>query len=144
MEHVVFCDKKEKALDKIINHERTMILRAAESRKIPHSRVFKGDKLYLTNKNSTTINYVAEVKDVYNYTKLPHNEVKRELMKFYKELNLSIKEHEKALKKCLCLIEIENVKKINSIKIKKQAPLIDWIILDDISVILDNSEVNIV
>ncbi len=138
MEHVFFCDKKEKVLEKFVNLERTMILRAADSRKIPHSRVFKGEKIYFTEKDSREVSYVATIKNVYNYTKLPLTQVKRELIKYYKELNLTSKEKEKALKKCLCLIEVENMKKIETFKIKKQAPLIDWIILENIDILKEN------
>ena len=47
MVHLVYCDntgkKGEKVLDKIINGTKTMVVRGAAGRKIPHSRVFPGD-----------------------------------------------------------------------------------------------------
>lgn len=50
MIHLVYCDKTgksgEKELDKIINGTKTMIVRGAAGRKIPHSRVFAGEKIY--------------------------------------------------------------------------------------------------
>ena len=105
MEHVVYCDIKNNELDKIINKEKTMLIRANQSRRIPHSRVFKGEKLYFTNKNSNVINYEAEVKEVYNYNKLFNHEIDK---------------------------IIENLKKCDEIKINPQASLVDWIILNDI------------
>ena len=44
MVHLVYCDntgkKGEKVLDKILNGTKTMVVRGAAGRKIPHSRVF--------------------------------------------------------------------------------------------------------
>ena len=46
MIHLVYCDDKEKVLEKILSGEKTMIVRGAAGRKIPHSRVFEGETLY--------------------------------------------------------------------------------------------------
>ena len=45
MVHLVYCDDKEKVLEKILEGSKTMIIRAAAGRKIPHSRVFEGEIL---------------------------------------------------------------------------------------------------
>lgn len=49
MVHLVYCDntgkKGEKVLDKILNGTKTMVVRGAAGRKIPHSRVFQGETL---------------------------------------------------------------------------------------------------
>ena len=50
MEHLVYCDDKEKVLEKIMNGTKTMVVRGAAGRKIPHSRVFEGEKLYFMKK----------------------------------------------------------------------------------------------
>ena len=48
MVHLVYCDNKEKELlEKILDGSKTMIIRAAAARKIPHSRVFDGEKLFI-------------------------------------------------------------------------------------------------
>ena len=86
MEHVVYCDSKNNELDKIINKEKTMLIRANQSRRIPHSRVFKGEKLYFTNKNSNVINYEAEVKEVYNYNKLFNHEIDKIINNYNEKL----------------------------------------------------------
>lgn len=41
MVHLAYCDDKSKELNKIIDGSKTMIIRGAAGRKIPHSRVFK-------------------------------------------------------------------------------------------------------
>ena len=52
MVHVVYCDDKEKVLQKILNGVKTMVVRGAAGRKIPHSRVFEGETLYFMEKGS--------------------------------------------------------------------------------------------
>ena len=41
MVHLVYCDNKEKVLDKILSGKKTMLIRGAAGRKISHSRVFR-------------------------------------------------------------------------------------------------------
>ena len=54
MVHLVYCDnagkKGEKVLDKVLAGTKTMIVRGAAGRKIPHSRVFEGERLYFIEK----------------------------------------------------------------------------------------------
>ena len=64
MEHLVYCDDKEKVLEKIMDGTKTMVVRGAAGRKIPHSRVFEGEKLYFMKKGSKAISARAVV-DVY-------------------------------------------------------------------------------
>ena len=40
MVHLAYCDDKEKVLEKILEGRKTMLVRGAAGRKIPHSRVF--------------------------------------------------------------------------------------------------------
>lgn len=65
MVHLVYCDNAgksgERVLDKILRGEKTMIVRGAAGRKIPHSRVFAGETLYFIEKGSTAISAMAEV-----------------------------------------------------------------------------------
>lgn len=50
MIHLVYCDDKEKVLEKILSGEKTMVVRGAAGRKIPHSRVFADEVLYFMKK----------------------------------------------------------------------------------------------
>ena len=50
MVHLVYCDDKSKELNKILDGSKTMIIRGAAGRKIPHSRVFKDEILYFMEK----------------------------------------------------------------------------------------------
>ena len=55
--HLVYCDntgkKGERVLDKILSKTKTMVVRGAAGRKIPHSRVFEGETLYFMEKGTT-------------------------------------------------------------------------------------------
>ena len=52
MVHLVYCDNKEKVLEKILDGSKTMVVRGAAGRKIPHSRVFDDEILYFMKKGS--------------------------------------------------------------------------------------------
>ena len=75
MVHLVYCDDKEKVLEKILDGSKTMIIRAAAGRKIPHSRVFDGEKLYFMKKGTAKISATATVKLVQNLVKLSEDEI---------------------------------------------------------------------
>lgn len=55
MEHLVYCDDKAKVLNKIWDGSKTMVVRGAAGRKIPHSRVNEGETLYFMQKGSKRI-----------------------------------------------------------------------------------------
>lgn len=93
MVHLVYCDntgkKGEKVLDKILNGTKTMVVRGAAGRKIPHSRVFQGETLYFMEKGSALISATATVKSVQNYVKLSNDEIIKVLSDNQSKLNLS-------------------------------------------------------
>ena len=79
MVHLVYCDnagkRGEKVLDKILAGTKTMIVRGAAGRKIPHSRVFEGERLYFMEKGSGEVTATALVKEVKNFVKLSDEEI---------------------------------------------------------------------
>ena len=99
MVHLVYCDnsgkKGEKALDKILAGTKTMVVRGAAGRKIPHSRVFEGEQLYFMEKGSAEITATAVVKSVQNYVKLSDEEIVKILSDNQNKLNLSEKQNER-------------------------------------------------
>jgi hypothetical protein len=132
MEHLVYCDNKEKVLSKILDGTKTMIIRGAAGRKIPHSRVEKAEIIYFIEKGTGIISAKAVVKDVQNYVKLTEEEITKVIEENNNKLNLSIKQKERWHKKCLCLVEFENVEKINPLQLDHQTNMDDWLILDKI------------
>jgi len=132
MVHLVYCDGKEKVLEKIVQGTKTMVIRGATGKKIPHSRVFAGEILYFMKKGSGLISAYAEVRSVRNYEKLSQAEIRDVLNKNSAKLNLSEKQKERWEKRCLCLIEFANVHEIEPLKFEHQGNMDDWLILEKI------------
>lgn len=132
MVHLVYCDDKEKVLEKIIDGTKTMVVRGAAGRKIPHSRVFEGETLYFMKKGSGLISAKAEAAGVQNYIKLSDEEISRILEDNQNKLNLSDKQKQRWHKKCLCLVEFKNVEEIEPLKFDRQVNMDDWLIIEKI------------
>lgn len=132
MVHLVYCDDKEKVLEKIINGTKTMIVRGAAGRKIPHNRVFEGETLYFMKKGTGKISAMATVVSVQNYVKLTEDEIVKTLENNQSMLNLSTKQKERWNKKCLCLVEFKDVKEIAPLEFDHQNNMDDWLIIEEI------------
>ena len=136
MVHLVYCDntgkKGERVLDKILNGTKTMVVLGAAGRKIPHSRVFADETLYFMEKGSLKITASAKVKDVKNYVKLSDEEITAVLEENQPKLNLSEKQKTRWHKKCLCLVEFENVQAIEPMDFDHQGNMDDWLIIEKI------------
>lgn len=133
MVHLVYCDNKEKVLEKIMNGTKTMIIRGAAGRKIPHSRVFEDEKLYFMEKGSFKISAKATVSHVENLIKLTEDEINSTLEKYQDKLNLSDKQKVRWHKKCLCLVEFKDLESIDpALDFEHQGNMDDWLILEKI------------
>lgn len=141
MVHLVYCDDKEKVLEKILNGKKTMIIRAAAGRKIPHSRVFDGEKLYFMKKGTGKITATATVKSVQNLVKLTEEEIINTLEENQAKLNLSPKQQERWHKKCMCLVEFSDVKEIDPLDFEHQGNMDDWLILEKIEDVVAGSSI---
>lgn len=140
MVHLVYCDntgkRGKKVLDKILDGRKTMIIRSAAGRKIPHSRVFEDDIIYFIEKGTKLINVKARVKHVENYVKLNDQQITDIIEKNQNKLCLSDKQKIRWHKKCLCLIEFDNVEKIKNLDFEHQGNMDDWLIIDKIEDVL--------
>lgn len=136
MVHLVYCDnagkKGEKELDKILAGTKTMVVRGAAGRKIPHSRVFAGERLYFMEKGSGSITATAVVKAVQNFVKLSDEEITKVFADNQGKLNLSEKQIARWHKKCLCLVEFEDVREIVPLAFDHQGNMDDWLIIEKI------------
>lgn len=136
MVHLVYCDntgkKGEKVLDKIMGGEKTMVVRGAAGRKIPHSRVNVGDELYFMEKGTKEITAKAVVKNVENYVKLSDEEITDILERNQNKLRLTDKQKSRWHKKCLCLVEFHDVEKIPTLEFDHQGNMDDWLIIEKI------------
>lgn len=146
MVHLVYCDnageKGEHVLDKILSGEKTMLVRSAAGRKIPHSRVFEREILYFMEKGTANIMAKAVVRSVQNYVKLSEDEINQVFNNNADKLALTEKQRARWHKKCICLIEFEQVEKIEPpLQFEKQTNMDDWLIIDKIEDILVGTSV---
>lgn len=146
MVHLVYCDntgkKGEHVLDKILSGTKTMVVRGAAGRKIPHSRVFEGERLYFMEKGSALIIASASVKAVQNHVKLTEDEIVKILNDYQNKLNLTDKQKERWHKKCLCLVEFEKVQRIDPpLAFDHQGNMDDWLILEKIEDVVVGSSI---
>ena len=132
MVHLVYCDNKENVLDKILNGTKTMVIRGAAGRKIPHSRVYQGETLYFMKKGSALITAMATVAKVQNYVKLTEEEIVNILDENQEKLNLTVSQKERWHKKCICLVEFHMIKEIEPLAFDHQGNMDDWLILEKI------------
>lgn len=136
MIHLAYCDnagkKGDKELDKILAGTKTMIIRGAAGRKIPHSRVFQNEEIYFIEKGSSKITAKAQVKNVINHVKLTEEEIVNVLDENQSKLNLTDKQKTRWHKKCLCLVEFDNVAEIESLDFDRQGNMDDWLIIEKI------------
>lgn len=133
MVHLVYCDDKSKELTKILDGSKTMVIRGAAGRKIPHSRVFAGEELYFMEKGSKKITAKAKVKDVQNFVKLADEEITQTIEENNDKLQLTDKQKEHWHKKCLCLVEFDNVEEIEPLDFDHQGNMDDWLIIERIA-----------
>ncbi|MDK2966035.1 hypothetical protein [Lacrimispora sp.] len=137
MVHLVYCDnqgkKGERVLDKINSGTKTMVVRGAAGRKIPHSRVFEGETIYFMEKGTAEISAYATIKSVQNYIKLADEEISKILNENQDKLNLTDKQKERWHKKCLCLVDFEGVQQIKPpLPFDHQGNMDDWLIIEQI------------
>lgn len=132
MVHLVYCDDKSKELSKILDGSKTMIIRGAAGRKIPHSRVFKDEVLYFMEKGTKKITAKSVVTDVQNFIKLSNEEITKVIEENNNKLQLTEKQKERWHKKCLCLVEFNNVEEIGPLEFDHQNNMDDWLIINKI------------
>ncbi len=136
MVHVVYCNDKEKELEKIMSGEKTMVVRGAAGRKIPHSRVFEGETLYFMKKGTAKITAKGTVESVQNFVKLSDNEIVEKLEANQKRLQLSDNQKERWHKKCLILVGFKDVEQISPLDFDHQGNMDDWLIIEKIEDVL--------
>jgi len=141
MVHLVYCDDKAKVIEKIIAGSKTMVIRGAAGRKIPHSRVFEGETLYFMKKGTGLITATATVSHVENFVKLSEEEISKTIEDNQNKLDLTDKQKERWHKKCLCLVEFNDVKEIESLEFDHQSNMDDWLIIEKIEDIVVGSSI---
>ncbi|OJU08766.1 MAG: hypothetical protein BGN88_02845 [Clostridiales bacterium 43-6] len=134
-DHVVYLDKKAKELQKMIDHQKTMIIRGAAGKKVPlGGRVKQDDILYFVETGSELlITHRALVKQVIETNSMTETESIAFVEKYQNELKLAPHQLIRwAGKKYLCLIEIHQLEPIEPFHYRREKNMDDWIIVDDI------------
>jgi hypothetical protein len=135
-DHVVYLDKKAKELQKMLDHQKTMIIRGAAGKKVPlGGRVKQDDVLYFVETGSDLIiTHRAVVKKVIETQQMTEHESIAFVEKYHHELMLAPHQIIRwAGKKFLCLIEIHPLEAIEPFHYKREKNMDDWIIVDDIN-----------
>ena len=136
MDHLVFLDAKYNELDNLLLGIKTMIIRGAQSLRIPFGRVNEGDKLYfVNNKCEGEIRARGTVSSVYCSGMLTVEESFETIIRHQDKLQLPDNQFEKiAGSRYLVLVGVENTEKITPIRIElnRLKELGDWYTVDKI------------
>ena len=136
MDHVVYLDAKTGELDKIMQGNKTMIIRGAAGRKLPYGRVFENDMLYLIeNDGSGLVKVKARVSQVIQSEKMNQEESITMVEKYQGQLQLTKSQFKRwAGKRYLVLIEIQDAADLEPFHIDKSnyGNMDDWLPVEDI------------
>ena len=131
MDHIVYLDTEAREMENLLLGNKSMIIRGATGRKLPHGRVKEGDNLYLINNNGDgVIRARGVVSSVFSSGMLTEEESFRTIIMNQDKLQLPDSQFEKiAGKRFLVLISLENIEKLESFRFdrKKFTNMDDWI-----------------
>jgi hypothetical protein len=136
MDHVVYLDAAAKELESLLSGEKSMIIRGAAGRKLPHGRVNEGDVLYFINNNAEgLIRAKANVVSVLNSEKLSVAESAALVHTNQDKLQLTQKQSDRwAGKRYLVLVEVSGVEEIEAFSFDKSeyGNMDDWLPVGEI------------
>jgi hypothetical protein len=131
MDHVVYLDNQAKELENLLSESKTMIIRGATGRKLPHGRVDQGDVLYfIINNAEGLVRAKAKVKSAFHSGKMTEDESNALVEKNQLQLCLNEKQVKRwAGKRYIVLIEVADVKEIPPFAIDKSSygNMDDWL-----------------
>lgn len=134
-EHLVYLNNKAKELEKLLNKEKTMIIRGASGKKCPlGGRAKENDIIYFVETGGNMIvTYEGIISKIIESEKMTLEESINFIKKYEKELNLSKEQYDRwAGKKYLAVYEISDLKEIEPFKYNRENNMDDWIITDGI------------
>jgi hypothetical protein len=139
MDHVVYLDAQSKELDNLLYGQKTMLIRGATGRKLPHGRVNTGDVLYFINNNAEgVVRARAVVTAAIHSEKMSEDDSISLVEKYQPKLNLTNKQFARwAGKRYLVLIEVANVEAVSPFAIDKSnfGNMDDWLPVERIETI---------
>lgn len=136
MDHVVYLDAQAKEMEKLLSGEKSMIIRGATGRKIPHGRVNPGDCLFFINNNAEgLVRAKGRVVSALHSEKMTESESKALVENNQDKLRLTEKQFSRwAGKRYLVLIEMTDVEEVTPFSIDKSqyGNMDDWLPVEDI------------
>lgn len=135
-EHLVYLNNKAKELEKLLNKEKTMIIRGAAGKKCPlGGRAKVNDDIYFVETGGDmVVTHKGIISKVIESEKMTPEQSEEFIKKYEKELNLSKEQYKRWNgKKFLAVYEISDLKEIESFKYDREKNMDDWIITDDIN-----------
>jgi hypothetical protein len=135
-EHLVYLDSKAKELKKLLNSEKTMIIRGASGKKSPlGGRAKINDIAYFVETGGNMmVTHRGIISNVVENYKMTLEESIAFIKKYERQLNLSKEQYDRwSIKKCLAVYEIANIEAITPFKYDRQNNMDDWIITSDIN-----------
>ena len=146
MDHIVIVDTRAKEIEDLVKGIKSMIIRGASGRKLPHGRVNEGDILYFVNNNGECeVKARGVVSSVLNTEKLTVEESFEMIIRNQDRLQLPDRQFEKlAGKRYLVLIGLNEIEEVKPFRIDKTSiiNMDDWIPVGKIdAVVIRKSEV---
>ena len=137
MDHIVYLDSVAKELENLLSGRKTMIIRGATGRKLPHGRVFAGDVLYFINNNAEgLIHAKGLVASTFHSEKLSEGESNDLVQQNQIRLCLTDKQVTRwAGKRYLVLVEVSGVEAVAPFEIDKSnfGNMDDWLAVENIA-----------
>jgi hypothetical protein len=139
MDHIVYLDAQAKELENLLSGFKTMIIRGATGRKLPHGRVNAGDVLYFINNNAEgMVRAKGKVKSAFHSEKMTEDESRALVEKNQSKLRLTDKQMKRlAGKRYIVLIEVADVKEVAPFAIDKSGygNMDDWLPVEKIETV---------
>jgi len=139
MDHVVYLDAQARELENLLSGQKTMLIRGATGRKLPHGRVAAADVLYFINNNAEgTVRARAIVISTIHSEKLGEDESRALVLEHQGKLCLTEKQLLRwSGKRYLVLIEVGQVDVLVPFAIDKSnfGNMDDWLLVEDINVV---------
>ena len=139
MDHVVYLDAQAQELEALLSGQKTMIIRGATGRKLPHGRVSAGDVLYFINNNAEgMVRAKSTVRSAFHSEKLGEEESRELVGKNQPKLHLTEKQTKRwAGKRFIVLVEVVDVRQIQPFAIDKSnyGNMDDWLPVEKIETV---------
>lgn len=137
MDHLVYVDTNARELEKLLDGDKSMIMRGLAGRVAPYGMVDLGDMLYLIRNNAGgVIEAKARVTRVYNSKRLSREESVDLILRFQDKLQLNRKQLMRwGGKRYLVLIEVDEIQRLSPIRIDRSgfSGVHDWLPINNIN-----------